>query len=60
MEIDEILTLRILTLTDEEKREMRGVDAHARRMLERTERLPSEQLLKLHGAMKSVGQKQKG
>jgi hydrogenase maturation protease len=53
-EIDEILTLRIMTLTDEEKREMRGVDERARRVLERTETLPAEQLLKLHGAMRSV------
>jgi len=53
MAIDEILTLRILTLTDEEKREMRGVDEHARRLLERTETLPPEQMMKLHGAMKS-------
>jgi hydrogenase maturation protease len=52
-EIDEILTLRIMTLTDEEKREMRGVDERARRILERTETLPLEQLMKLHGAMRS-------
>jgi hydrogenase maturation protease len=51
-EIDEILTLRIMTLTDEEKREMRGVDARARQILERTERLAPEQMMKLHGAMK--------
>lgn len=53
-EIDEILTLRIMTLTDEEKREMRGVDEHARRILERTETLPTEQLMKLHGAMRNL------
>lgn len=53
-EIDEILTLRIMTLTDEEKREMRSVDDRARRILERTERLPAEQLMKLHGAMRGV------
>lgn len=53
-EIDEILTLRILTLTDEEKREMRGVDERARQLLERTERLPAEQLMKLHGEMRSL------
>jgi hydrogenase maturation protease len=52
-EIDEILTLRIMTLTDEEKREMRGVDERARRILERTETLPLEGLMKLHGAMRS-------
>jgi hydrogenase maturation protease len=53
-EIDEILTLRIMTMTDEEKREMRGVDERARRILERTEQLPAEQLMKMHGAIKKV------
>jgi hydrogenase maturation protease len=53
-EIDEILTLRIMTLTDDEKREMRGGDDRARQILERTETLPVEQLMKMHGAMKSV------
>ncbi|MDT7543427.1 MAG: hypothetical protein QOE33_3331 [Acidobacteriota bacterium] len=53
-EIDEILTLRIMTLTDEEKREMRGVDERARLLLERTETMPAEQLMKLHGAMRAV------
>ena len=53
-EIDEILTLRIMTMTDEEKREMRGADDRARRILERTEQLPAEQLMKMHGALKKV------
>lgn len=53
-EIDEILTLRIMTLTEEEKREMRGADDRARQILERTETLPMEQLMKMHGALKSV------
>jgi hypothetical protein len=56
-EIDEILTLRIMTLTDEEKHEMRGADERARKILERTESLPAEQLMKMHGAMKSLRQK---
>jgi hypothetical protein len=50
-EIDEILTLRILTLTDDEKREMRESDERARRILERSEALPAEQLLKMHGVL---------
>ena len=53
-EIDEILTLRIMTLTDDEKREMRGIDAHARKILERTENMSDEQLMKMHGAMKGA------
>lgn len=54
-EIDEILTLRIMTLTDQEKNEMRNADELARKLLERTEALPDEQLLKLHGVMKRGG-----
>lgn len=53
-EIDEILTLRILAMTDAEKAEMREVDAHARRILERTESLPPEHLLRMHGAMRET------
>jgi hydrogenase maturation protease len=43
-----------MTMTDEEKREMRGVDDRARRILERTEQLPAEQLMKMHGAMRGL------
>jgi len=53
-EIDEILSLRIMTLTDEEKREMRDSDERARQILERTETLPPEQLMKLHGVVRSL------
>lgn len=51
-EIDEILTLRIMSLTDEEKREIRGADELARQLLERTESMSPEQMLNLHGVMK--------
>ncbi|HVV02221.1 MAG TPA: hypothetical protein VHH88_12710, partial [Verrucomicrobiae bacterium] len=51
-EIDEILTLRILTMTDDEKKEMSRVDEQARRLLERTESLPEASLLKMHGTMR--------
>ena len=50
-EIDEILSLRIMTLSDEEKAEIRAGDEQARRILERTESLPPEQFMKLHGAL---------
>jgi hypothetical protein len=53
-EIDEILTLRILTLTDAEKEEMRQSGERERRLLELVESLTPEQLLKLHGAMRDV------
>jgi len=47
-----------MTMTDEEKREMRGVDDHARRILERTEALPGDHLLKMHGVMRATSQDQ--
>jgi hypothetical protein len=53
-EIDEILTLRIMTLTDDEKNEIRLGDERARVILERTESLPPEQLMKLHGALRGI------
>lgn len=53
-EIDEILALRILTLTDDEKREMRQSDQRAREVLERTESLPAEHFLKLHGVLRGM------
>lgn len=54
-EIDEILTLRILTLTNEEKEEARRSDERARRILERLETAPQEHLLELHGVMRQIG-----
>jgi hypothetical protein len=53
-EIDEILALRILTLSDAEKREVRHGDERARRILERTEMLPPEHFQKLHGALRGL------
>ncbi|HEY1496906.1 MAG TPA: hypothetical protein VGF49_20270 [Candidatus Solibacter sp.] len=53
-EIDEILTLRILTLSDDEKAEIRSGGARAREVLERSETLPPEQMMKLHGALRGL------
>jgi hypothetical protein len=53
-EIDEILALRILTMTDDEKSEMRNTDDRARKILERTETLPMEHLMKLHGTLREL------
>jgi hypothetical protein len=53
-EIDEILILRVLTMTDEEKREMCAADERARRLLERTEALARDQLLGLHGTFRPL------
>lgn len=53
-EIDEILSLRILTLTDDEKTEIRQSDDRARELLERTESIPNEQFFKLHGVLRAL------
>ncbi len=53
-EIDEILSLRILTLTEDEKREMRQSDDRTRGILERTENMPEEQFMKLHGILRGL------
>jgi hypothetical protein len=53
-EIDEILCLRIMTMTDEEKKEVREADPRGRALLERTDALPPEQLMKLHGVIRGL------
>ncbi len=53
-EIDEILTLRILAMTDEEKRDMAGIDARARALLERTQALTAADMAKLHGTRREL------
>lgn len=53
-EIDEILTLRILSLSDAEKEEVRRSGGRERLLLERAESLTPEQLLKLHGTMRDL------
>lgn len=51
-EIDEMLTLRVLTLSDEEKQELRQGDPGSRRILERVEQSPEHDLLRLHGVLR--------
>ena len=53
-EMDEMLTLRVMTLTDQEKDEMRQADDRVRRLLERTEATAREQLTRTHGAIRSL------
>jgi len=53
-EIDEILTLRILTLTEAEKAEIRATDPRGARLLERTEALGAAELSRLHGALRAA------
>ncbi len=51
-EIDEILTLRIMTLSDEEKRAARATDPRARAIIDAADDMPPEILDRLHGAIR--------
>jgi hypothetical protein len=53
-EIDELLILNVLALTDEERSEMRAADPRARELLDRCASLSEEQLLRLHGAVRDI------
>ncbi|MFI7141572.1 hypothetical protein ACIBQ5_28850 [Streptomyces massasporeus] len=53
-EIDEILTLRTMLLTDEEKREARATDPRAAAILDRVDTMPQEVFERLHGAVRSM------
>jgi hypothetical protein len=51
-EIDEILTLRVLTLTDEEKAQARATDARAAAVIDRCEQMSPGELQRLHGILR--------
>ena len=51
-EIDQMLILNVLNLTDEEKEEMRATDPRGREILERCESLSPQELMKLSGAIR--------
>lgn len=53
-EIDEILTLRVMTMTDEEKVAMAALDDRAGALLARVEGTAREQLLGLHGTIRGL------
>ena len=53
-EMDEMLTLRVLTLTDDEKSEMRRTDEHVRNLLQSTEQSAREQLARTHGVIRGM------
>lgn len=53
-EIDEILSLRIMTLSEDEKQLARAVDDRARALLERTDTLDPERLAALHGTRRQL------
>ncbi|SDM82109.1 hypothetical protein [Allokutzneria albata] len=53
-EIDELLALRTMTLTDEEKRQARATDRKAADLLDRVDNLPPESLERLHATMRHL------
>ncbi|TSE00945.1 hypothetical protein FOS14_04015 [Skermania sp. ID1734] len=53
-EIDEILSLRTLTLTDAEKAEARATDPRAAAIIDRVDGIPSAVFERLHGAVRSL------
>ncbi|MFQ6142446.1 hypothetical protein ACLMNJ_05125 [Streptomyces seoulensis] len=53
-EIDEILTLRTMLLTDEEKAEARATDPRAAEIIDRVDSMPPEVFARLHGAIRSL------
>jgi hypothetical protein len=52
-EIDEILSLRTLTLTDAEKQEARATDPRSAAIIDRVEAMPPEALARLHGTIRT-------
>ena len=52
-EIDEILTLRVMTMTDEEKAEARATDPRAREIIDRCDAMTPETLQKMHGILRN-------
>ena len=54
-EIDEILTLRTLALSDEEKREARATDPRAAALIDRVESLDARTMQRLHGTIRTGG-----
>jgi hypothetical protein len=53
-EIDELLLLRTMTLTDEEKRQARATDPRAAAIVDHADTIPAEIFERLHGAIRSI------
>jgi len=53
-EIDQMLILNVLNLTNEEKEEMRASDPRGREILERCESLSPEELMRLNGTFRDI------
>jgi hypothetical protein len=52
-EIDEILTLRVMTMTDEEKAEARATDPRAKEIIDRCDEMTPQALQQLHGVLRN-------
>lgn len=52
-EIDEILTLRVMTMTDEEKAAARATDPLAAQIIDRCDSMSPEAMLNLHGVLRN-------
>ncbi|MGE5695261.1 MAG: hypothetical protein ACM4D3_08475 [Candidatus Sericytochromatia bacterium] len=52
-EIDEILTLRVMTMTDEEKAQARATDPLAAQIIDRCDAMSAEAMLNLHGVLRN-------
>jgi hypothetical protein len=53
-EIDEILALRVLTLTDDEKAEARGTDVRAAQIVDRIDSMAPDAWERLHGTLREL------
>jgi hypothetical protein len=51
-EIDEILTLRVMTMTDEEKAQARATDPRAARIIDQCDEMTPEAMARLHGVLR--------
>jgi hypothetical protein len=58
-EIDEILSLRIMTMTEDEKRQAGATDERVRKMLARTDALARDELMSLHGTIRGLKPEQR-
>ncbi len=52
-EIDEILTLRVMTMTDEEKAQARATDPRAAQIIDQCDAMSPEAMARLHGVLRS-------
>ncbi len=52
-EIDEILTLRVMTMTDEEKAQARATDPRAARIIDQCDAMSPDAMARLHGVLRN-------